>query len=119
MFLRRQPIESHSQQRPLFQLKRKLRLLVETPSQFTSLLRQIVMGDGQWLRRLQQLYRPSLDGGEAAPQNLMPPDDFIQALLQCSLVQLALQSHRSGDVISRIAWLQLIEKPKPFLRERQ
>ncbi len=56
---------------------------------------------------------------EDRARRLVPPYDFVQAQPQGFDVQSSLEPRGRGQVVERIAGLQLIEEPQPLLGERQ
>src|SRR6185369_6395294 len=56
---------------------------------------------------------------ERRPQSLVAPSDLAERSLQRVWVEFSLQQDSAHKVVSRIARLELIEKPESLLRERQ
>src|SRR4029078_3474376 len=56
---------------------------------------------------------------ESSAQRLMAPHDFVEAAAQGCHIELAYDAQSSGDIVSRGAGFELIEKPQALLRERE
>ena len=61
------------------------------------------------------LCRHAVPHREGSAQYLVPPDHFIERILQSRTVHLAFKSPLEGHVIDCIAWLESISKPQALL----
>jgi hypothetical protein len=73
----------------------------------------------KWFWRSDYLNGIAVSDVERRPQSLVAPSDLAERSLQRVCVEFSLQQDSAHKVVSRIARLELIEKPESLLRERQ
>src|SRR6185369_15146976 len=69
-------------------------------------------------RRVEDLDQPAFDHREVCPQHFVAAHDFTQTALERADVERSGQAVSGEQVVSRGAWIQLIEKPQSLLGKR-
>src|SRR5262249_41504959 len=114
----------HSQQWPSAEVEYRLGVLSrDLPGCFLSLFRgqarQILEFQSPRLPFVDYLCRFSFFYLESRSEDLVPSDNLIEASLQRLQIEPSLQPHRSGAVVVRTVWSELIQKPQPLLCKRK
>jgi hypothetical protein len=124
VFLVSYPNQSDSHEPSLFQVKRRLRLLMNQVLNYvvTFRLGEVRNVDDlqvKWFGRRDYLNNLVIDDIERCPQSFVTPNDLAERSLQRHCIEFALQQDGAHKVVSRTAGLELIEEPEPLLRKRQ
>ena len=73
----------------------------------------------KWLRRRNYLDGLAVSEVKGSAQSLVTPNNLAERFFQRDCVESSLQQDGAHEVVSRIAWFELIEKPESLLREGQ
>ncbi|CVB13756.1 Uncharacterised protein [Serratia marcescens] len=122
VLLIRQADQRGAHQRPLRQIKRRLRqALRQLPRLALSILppTQIVHRQRQRVCRQNVRLRLPLDGDKPAAQRFVAGIERIQALPPGGQIQLAAQAQRQGNMVSFTQAFQLRQEPQTLLGKRQ
>lgn len=124
MFFCGNPSQADPQQRSGREIKRLLCLGVGQPQRFRPSLcfrqvSEIVDPQRECERRNDRLHGRIISRDENRAQDLMTPDHLSEAPAQHINVEPAREFKRDGDVISRVARFELVQKPKALLGERK
>ena len=113
-----------AEQRPDGELEPALRQRGREPPRFRLAFRLRQMRQIDHLQRhggcgMHHLHRLSVDHGKCRAQAFVPAHDLVDRTLQHARVDECVHRHHCRNVVKCVVRRQLVEKPKPLLREGQ
>ena len=120
----RQPYQSGSYEWTTRQVERANRLGIRRPGKRLITCgrverRKVFLGQLKLDLLANDLFRTARGTAKHGPQRLMPCDHRVKRRRKQAGFQVAHDARRNRDIVKRVARLELIEKPQPFLAERQ